>query len=113
MAWLEPPINEGDVRRLALSARNNATNARDDLVDQLAALAHQTRELAKHTKDVVEPRYQHARDMVRREAPVIADAAMHQALRAAKAARRDPVPVAVGAIGIVLLASLLLGRRRP
>ena len=112
MAWLEPPINESDVRRLALSARNNATNVRDDVMDQLASLAQQTRELAKHTKDVVEPRYQQARDIVRREAPVIADAALHQALRAAKAARRDPVPVVVGAVGVVLLASLLLGRRR-
>jgi hypothetical protein len=112
MAWLEPPITERDARRLALSARNQASNVRDDLAEQLAALAHQTKDLAQHTRDIVEPRFRQARDIVRQEAPVIADAAMHQALRAAKAARRDPVPFVVGAVGLVLVASLLFGRRR-
>jgi ElaB/YqjD/DUF883 family membrane-anchored ribosome-binding protein len=112
MAWLEPPITERDARRLALVARNRASNVRDDLVEQLAALAHQAKDLAQHTRDVVEPRFQQAREIVRREAPVVADAAVHQALRAAKAARRDPVPVLVGAVGIALVASLLFSRRR-
>jgi len=104
MTWLEP-IDQREARRFATAVRHQANSTREDVSDQLASLA-------RHTRNAVEPHLRHARDVVRHEAPIVADAALKQATRMARAARRDPVPVAVGAIGLVLLASLILGRRR-
>jgi len=104
MTWLEP-IDQREARRFALAVRDRVNSRREDVSDQLASLA-------RHTRDAVEPRLRHARDVVRHEAPIVADAALKQATRMARAARRDPVPVVVGAVGLVLLASLVLGRRR-
>jgi hypothetical protein len=104
MSWLDH-IDERDARRLALTLRDQASARRDDVADQLASLA-------RHTRHAVEPQLRHAGDIVRREAPVIAEAALRQAKRAARSAKADPVPVVVGVVGLLLVASLLLGRRR-
>jgi hypothetical protein len=46
------------------------------------------------------------------EGAVLAREAAHQALRAGRAAKADPVPVIVGVVGAALLANLMFGRRR-
>lgn len=51
-------------------------------------------------------------DYGRHEGTVMAQAAAVQAARAGRAVRADPVPIVVGAIGVALLANLLLSRRR-
>jgi len=51
-------------------------------------------------------------DYGRHEGAAIAQSAAVQAARAGRAVKADPVPVIVGAIGVALLANLLLGRRR-
>ncbi|HZY51444.1 MAG TPA: hypothetical protein VFE64_16870 [Devosia sp.] len=51
-------------------------------------------------------------DYGRQEGAILAQAAAQQAMRAGRAVKSDPVPVIVGAIGLALLANLLLGRRR-
>jgi vacuolar-type H+-ATPase subunit H len=104
MTWLEP-IDKKDARRLALAVREHASDAREDLAERVASLS-------RHLRDVVEPRLEEARELVKHEAPIIADAALRQATRVAGRAKADPVPFVVGAVGVVLLASLLLGRRR-
>jgi len=104
MTWLEP-IDRREAQRFAQSVRDQANDAREDVAEQVASLS-------RHLRDVVEPRLKEARELVRHEAPIIADAAMQQASRMARRAKSDPVPVVVGAIGVALLASLILGRRR-
>lgn len=104
MTWLEP-IDRNDAKRFVAGMRHQADDAREELAEQVASLSRQLRE-------VVEPRLKEARELVRHEAPIIADAAIKQASRMARRAKNDPVPVVVGAIGVVLLASLILGRRR-
>jgi len=51
-------------------------------------------------------------DYGRHEGAAVAQAAAVQAVRAGRAVKADPVPVIVGAIGVALLANLLLSRRR-
>ncbi len=104
MSWLEP-FDDRAARRFVGDVRHRAEATRDDLAE------HAT-DFARHAREAVEPHLRKAGDIVRREAPVVADAALRQATRMAKAARRDPVPVMVGAIGIALIASLIFGRRR-
>lgn len=104
MTWLEP-MDTREARRVALTIRDQANEAREELGEQVASLS-------RHVRDVVEPRFKEARDMVQREAPILADAALRQASRMARRAKADPVPLVVGAVAVVLLASLVLGRRR-
>jgi hypothetical protein len=51
-------------------------------------------------------------DYGRRESTVAAQAAAYHAARAGRAVRADPMPLIVGAVGLALLTSLVLGRRR-
>jgi hypothetical protein len=104
MTWLEP-IDQREARRFALAVRDQASGAREDLSEHVASLS-------RHLRDLVEPRLKEAREVVRHEAPIIADAALRQAARMARRAKRDPVPVVVGAVGVALLASLVFSRRR-
>jgi hypothetical protein len=104
MAWLEP-IDPKDARRYALALRDQASDRSEEIAERIA-------ELAREARHVVEPRLHKATELVRREAPVFAEAAMKQAGRAARAAKADPVPVVVGAVGLLLVASLVFGRRR-
>jgi hypothetical protein len=50
-------------------------------------------------------------DYGRAEGAVVAREATLQALRAGRAIKADPMPVIVGAVGLALLANLILGRR--
>ena len=104
MAWLEP-IDEREVRRFTEAMRERAVDKRDDVAEQLAALAH-------HTREVIEPRLREVGELMRREAPVVAEAAKRQAAHMARAAKADPVPLVVGVIGLALVANLIFGRRR-
>lgn len=51
-------------------------------------------------------------DYGRHEGAVLARTAAARARRAGRAVRSDPMPLVIGAVGVVLLASLLLGHRR-
>ena len=104
MTWLDS-IDTRDARRYALALREQAHDRGDEIAERLA-------ELAREARHVVEPRLNKASELVKREAPVIAEAALKQASKAARAAKADPVPVVVGAVGLLLVASLVFGRRR-
>ena len=72
-----------------------------DLVrDRAQHYAHQASEVAGQLADYG-----------RHEGAILAQAAAVRALRAGRAIKADPLPVVVGAIGVVLLANLLFGRR--
>jgi hypothetical protein len=104
MSWLER-IDERDARRVAKAIAAGALETRDLAQDHLTQFAEQARAVA-------EPRLHEAADYLRHEGKVVARAAAHQAARVGRAAKADPVPVIIGVVGVALLASLLLGRRR-
>jgi ElaB/YqjD/DUF883 family membrane-anchored ribosome-binding protein len=104
MSWLER-IDEREARRVAKGLAAGAMETRELAQDHLAHFARQARSLA-------EPRLHDAADYLRHEGVAVAKAAAHQAGRASRAVKADPVPALVGVIGLALLASLLLGRRR-
>jgi ElaB/YqjD/DUF883 family membrane-anchored ribosome-binding protein len=105
MSWLER-IDEREARRVAKALSAGALETRDLAQDHLAALASKARAVA-------EPRLQEAAHYLRNEGVVVAKAAARQAGRASRAVKADPVPALVGVVGLALLASLLLSRRRP
>lgn len=104
MAWLER-IDERDARRLARSVVATAAETRDLAQDHLSKFAHEARAIA-------EPRLHEAADYIRHEGKAVAKVAAHQAARAGRAVKADPMPAIIGVVGLALLASLLLGRRR-
>ena len=104
MSWLER-IDERDARRIAKAIAAGATESRDLAQDHLTDFVQQAREIA-------EPRLRDAAEFVRHEGTAAARAAAHQAARAGRAVRADPLPAIVGVVGLALLASLVLGRRR-
>lgn len=104
MSWLER-IDEREARRVAKALASSALETRDLAQDHLTQFAHQARAIA-------EPRLHEAADYIRHEGTVVAKAAAHQAARAGRAVKSDPLPAVVGVVGLALLASLLLGRRR-
>lgn len=69
---------------------------------------HRAREYASRANDVAHQ----VADYGRHEGAVLAQAAAVQAVRAGRALRADPMPVIVGAVGVMLLANLLFGHRR-
>ena len=104
MSWLDR-IDEHEARRVAKAIAAGALETRDLAQDHLTQFAGQARAIA-------EPRVHDAMDYIRHEGSAVAKAAAHQAARAGRAAKADPLPVIVGAVGIALLASLVFGRRR-
>jgi ElaB/YqjD/DUF883 family membrane-anchored ribosome-binding protein len=104
MSWLER-IDEREARRVAKAIAAGALETRDLAQDHLTQFADQARAIA-------EPRLHDAADYIRHEGTAVARAAAHQAARASRAVKADPVPVIVGVVGVALLASLLFGRRR-
>jgi ElaB/YqjD/DUF883 family membrane-anchored ribosome-binding protein len=104
MSWLER-IDERDARRIAKAMTAGALETRELAQDHLTRFAEQARAIA-------EPRLHEAADYLRQEGKAVAKVAAHQAARASRAVRADPLPVIVGVVGVALLASLLLGRRR-
>ena len=104
MAWLDQ-MDEREARRVGRSIAAGAMQTRDLARDHLAQLTHEARNIA-------EPRLHEAADYLRHEGTAVARAAAHQAARAGRAVRADPVPAIVGIVGFALLASLVLGRRR-
>lgn len=104
MAWHEH-IDEREARRVGKALTATAVQTRDLAQDHLAQFAHQARAVA-------EPRLHEAADYLRHEGTAVAKAAAHQAARASRAVKADPLPAIVGVVGLALLASLILGRRR-
>lgn len=104
MAWLDR-IDEREARRLAHNFRATALETRDAAQDQFGQFARQARAIA-------EPTFHEAVDYARHEGAIVAKAAAKQAARASRAMRADPVPALVGVVGLALLASLVLSRRR-
>ena len=104
MAWTDL-IDEREARRLAQQLRRNARQTGVLAQDHLQHLAHDAGTVAGQAAREV-ARYS------RREGSVLAQAAAREAARAGRAFRADPVPMLVGAVGLALLASLVLGRRR-
>jgi hypothetical protein len=104
MSWLER-IDEREARRVAKAIAAGALETRDLAEDHLTQFAKQARAIA-------EPRLHEAADYIRQEGTAVAKAAARQASRATRAAKADPLPVIVGVVGVALLASLVLGRRR-
>lgn len=104
MSWLER-MDERDARRLARSLTATAAETRDLAQDHLTQFAHQARAIA-------EPRLHEAADYLKHEGAVVAKAAARQAGRATRAVKSDPVPAIIGVVGLALLASLVLSRRR-
>ena len=104
MSWLER-IDEREARRAARAIAAGALEMRDRAQDQVTQITEQARVAA-------EPRLHEAADFIRQEGRAVARIAAHQAARAGRAVRADPVPVIVGVVGIALLASLVMGRRR-
>jgi len=141
MAWLER-LDDHNSRRLSRDLRRNAYEARhlaqdhlQDFAREAGAIAnrtvHQVSDYGRHEgADLVRDRAHEFGDRGRRyahvagdiagqlarygrhETELLADAAAVQARRVGRAMRADPVPVIVGAIGLALVANLLLGRRR-
>ena len=133
MAWLDR-INERETRRLAKGLQHTALQTRDMAQDQFNQFAHQARGAASHAAHQLADYGRHegadfARDALqhyahragelshhladygRQEGALLAHEAARQARRAGRAVKADPVPVIVGALGIALLANLLLSRR--
>lgn len=104
MAWLDR-IDEREARRVGKALVHGAAEARDLAQEHLSQFARQARAVA-------EPRLHEAADYLRHEGTAVAKIAAHQAARAGRAVKADPVPAIVGVVGLALLASLLLGRRR-
>ena len=133
MPWLER-LNDRQTRRLATDLRHSAVQTRDLAQEHFAGFARDAGRIANRTAHQVADYGRHegadfARDTARHyaeragelagqvanygrhEGAILAQAAATQALRVGRAAKADPVPVIVGAVGLALLASLLLGRR--
>ncbi len=133
MPWLER-LNDRQTRRLAHDLRSHAIDARDFAQDHVHDFAeqagHAARDAAHQLVDygrgqgaeLVRRRAEHyahragevagqLAEYGRNEGAVLAQAASVRARRAARAVRADPMPVIIGAVGAVLLASLLFGRR--
>lgn len=104
MSWLEH-IDDREARRIGKAIAAGAMETRGLAEDHLTKFAHQARAIA-------EPRLHDAAEFVRHEGTAVAKLAAHQAGRASRAVRADPVPAIIGLVGVALLASLLLGRRR-
>lgn len=105
MSFLDT-LTPRDTRRLVKMLQDESAHLGHGVASGFDSVAERVREFA-------EPTLRSAQRTLRREAPVVANAAMHQAARLARSAKADPVPVVVGAVGLVLLASLVFGRRRP
>lgn len=104
MSWLDR-IDEREARRVAKALTAGAIETRDLAQDHLTQFAQQARAIA-------EPRLHEAADYIRHEGTAVAKVAAHQAARASRAVKADPLPTIVGVVGIALLASLVLSRRR-
>ena len=104
MSWLDR-IDERQARRVAQAMAAGAKETRNLAEDHLTQFAQQARAIA-------EPRLHDAAEFVRHEGSAVAKAAAQQAARASRAVKADPVPTIVGVVGLALLASLVLGRRR-
>jgi hypothetical protein len=104
MSWLER-IDEREARRVAKALTAGAVETRDLAQDHLTQFARQARAIA-------EPRLHEAADYLRHEGTAVAKVAAHQAARASRAVKADPLPTIVGVVGLALLASLVLSRRR-
>ena len=104
MSWLDR-IDEREARRVAKAIAAGAMETRDLAEDHIS-------QFAKQARAVAEPRLHEAADFVRHEGTAVARAAARQAARASRAVKADPLPTIVGIVGLALLASLVLGRRR-
>lgn len=102
MSWLD---DEHQARRIGRSLQASALQTRDVAEDHLTQFARQTRAIAQ-------PLLHQAADYARHEGAELAEIARKQAARAGRAVKADPVPAIVGAIGLAMLASLVMSRRK-
>ncbi|MEO8756865.1 MAG: hypothetical protein ABI398_03795 [Devosia sp.] len=114
MPWLDR-LNDRQTRRFTRDLRHQAVDTRDMALHRLTQFGHDASHVASqagHAAGDIASRAAHlAADYGRHEGTALAQAATAHALRAGRAMKADPIPAIVGAVGIVLLASLLFGRR--
>ena len=104
MAWLQR-IDERAAKRFARNLEHIAIDRRDRTQRAAENFAHHAGEFAGRAT------HQFA-DAAIDNGALIAAEARHQALRATRAIKADPLPVLIGAVGVALLANLLFARRR-
>ena len=104
MPWLDR-LDDRRTRRFTRDLQHQALATRDLAQDQLQHFGRQAGEIAGHAAHQLA-------DYGRHEGTVLAQAAAAQAARAGRAVRADPMPTIIGAVGVILLANLIFGRRR-
>lgn len=82
------------------------------VMSNAAEAGERASDMLREARQRAEPALHQALDYARQEGDVLAEAVGTQLRRAGRAVRADPVPALVGAVGVALLASLLLSRRR-
>jgi hypothetical protein len=116
-------LDDRRTRRLARDLQHHALATRDLAQDQLQQLGREAGKIAGHSAHDLADYGRQAgalagyaahelADYGRHEGAILARAAAVQAGRATRAVKADPVPALVGAVGVVLLANLIFGRRR-
>ncbi len=82
------------------------------VIENAAEAGGRATDMIREARHRAEPALNQVMDYARHEGDMLADMVGTQMARAGRAVRADPVPAIVGAVGVALLVSLLLGRRR-
>jgi hypothetical protein len=103
MPWLDR-LKEHEARSLARRLQRSAIETRERSRQHLQQFAHEA-------GDVAGTAAHRMAGYARSEGALLADAAARGAARTVRAVKDDPLPVVIGLVGAICLASLLLGRR--